>query len=54
MDNIIISEKTKVYYLPKIVKVPMCPKCNKQVNVVTDPDLMTMYTYKCGHCNYLE
>lgn len=46
----------KVYWVEKrvTIKVPMCPKCNKQISEVTDPDFRTMATFHCNHCGYSQ
>jgi transposase-like protein len=50
------KKPTKVYFVPVVrtVQVPHCPKCNSQVEEITDPDFRTLATYKCPKCNYKE
>jgi len=31
-----------------VIEVAICPKCGHDLEVVTDPDLKTMMTYRCN------
>jgi transcription elongation factor Elf1 len=34
------------------IKVVYCPKCDRELEKVTDLDAMTMMTYRCRNCDY--
>lgn len=35
------------------IEVACCPKCDKQLEEVTDKDARTIMTYKCNGCGYI-
>ena len=34
------------------IKVAYCPKCDRELEEVTDRDAMTMMAYRCRNCDY--
>jgi len=55
MKPIIKREKriVPVTKLKKVIfKVAYCPKCDSELEEVTDPDAMTMMIYRCKNCDY--
>ena len=52
MTSILYFMKPKFEERTIIIKVAICPKCGHDLEVVTDPDLKTMMTYRCNYCDY--
>lgn len=47
---------TKVTYITKTItiRVPICPKCKKEIETITSPELRALYNYRCNSCGYKE
>ncbi len=46
----------KVYWRKqtRLVDIPMCPNCNREIDLITDEDHKTIATYHCKTCFYTE
>ncbi|HEX8586113.1 MAG TPA: hypothetical protein VF680_17105 [Allosphingosinicella sp.] len=45
---------SRVYWVNSETRIPKCPKCNRTIEIPTDPDVRSIMTYHCDNCHYSE